>query len=110
MNETTTRRPCQYSLLGITDNRIPDGPFIGKCECGAHLIIERGQFPLHFPGVGVKFDDWLRDHDAETIRQGASRIKELHHSFGPSNHEENDYNAGAHEAIGQALDLFRPVP
>lgn len=104
---STTPNPCQYSGLGIV-SKVPDGPFLGKCECGAFLVIERGQFPWHLPGVGVKFNEWLSEHDTETRRVMAAKIKELHHSFGPMNFEGNDYNAGAHEAIGQALDLFRP--
>lgn len=103
---SATTNPCKYSGLGIV-SRVPDGPFLGKCECGAVVVIERGQFPWHLPGVGVKFDEWLSEHDAERARVMATRIRELHHSFGPSNFEENDYNSGAHEAIGQVLDIFR---
>lgn len=104
--------PCQYSglsLVGDSARNAPDGPFLGRCECGAVLVIERGSFPWHFPGVGVRFNEWLTEHDTETRRAMAASIKMLHKAFGPSNLEENDYNSGAHEAIGQALDLFRPA-
>lgn len=104
--------PCQYSglsLVGDSARNAPDGPFLGRCECGAVLVIERGSFPWHFPGVGVRFNEWLTEHDTKTRRAMAASIKMLHKAFGPSNLEENDYNSGAHEAIGQALDLFRPA-
>lgn len=98
---------CEYSLLALSGGTWPAGAFLGKCECGAVLVIETGSFPPHYPGVAPVFHEWLAEHDAETSRRIAAGIKSLHDGFGPSNVPENDYNAGAHAAIGRALDTIR---
>jgi hypothetical protein len=75
---TDATKLCRHSglsLVGESARNLPNGAFLGRCECRATLVIEDGQFPFHPRGVSVVFHEWLAAHDAEVVVQIAAKVR-----------------------------------